>query len=178
MNLTQVYHVTLKYEITDAQLLLKTTPSELKVETEKGGLQIEHHPIKMEIDNKDFFESIGIKSISKVLQDAAEYGKQAVIKSMKRYADEKNAMLGADGLTVAEIAAQRSIKTISSALDFIPDSKPEISWRDGYIDINFVRDDRNVQWIPPEIEFEYIPYSVKIIAERYAEEIESPTAAE
>lgn len=178
MNFTQVYRVTLRYEITDAQLLIKTTPSETKVETEKNGLEIESHPIKMDIDNKDFFESIGIKSIGKVLDDAAEYGKQAVIKSMQRYADEKNAMLGPDGLTVAEIAAQRQIKTISSALDFIPDSKPEISWRDGYIDVNYVKDERNVQWTPPQVEYEYIPYSVKIIAERWAEEIEVPDIAE
>lgn len=178
MIFIQVYRVTLRYEITDAQLLMKSTPPEMKVETEKNGYQIEHHPIQMKLDNSDFFESIGIKSLDNVLKDAAEYGKQAVIKSMQRYADEKNAVLGPDGITIAQIAAQRSIKTISSAMDFIPDSKPKISWEGGYLDINYVKDERSVSWSPPEIEYEYIPYSVKIYAEKTAEELESPYAPE
>ena len=132
----------------------------------------------MKLDNTKFFESIGIKSMDKVLREAAEYGKQAVIKSMKRYAEEKNAMLGPDSLTIAQIAAKRSIQTIASALKFIPESKPEISWEGGYLDINYVKDEMKISWSPPVIEYEYIPYSVKIYAERTAEEIDLPIESE
>jgi hypothetical protein len=44
-------------------------------------------------------------------------------------------MLGPDGMTIAEIAAQRTYRTITSALDFIPKSRPETSWKDGYLDV-------------------------------------------
>lgn len=173
-----LYRVSLKYEITKAQLLIKTTPSELQMDTEKNGYEMDSHPIQIQIDNKDFFESIGIKSVDKVLEDSAAYGRQAVLKSMARYTEEKNAMLGPDGMTVAEIAAQRSYKTISSTLDFLPDSKPEITWKDGYMDIKYTLDQRNVEWIPPQIEFEYVPYSVEIQVEKWTEELQPPNLAE
>ncbi|HBL83434.1 MAG: hypothetical protein A2Y17_04265 [Clostridiales bacterium GWF2_38_85] len=167
-----IYPVSLRYEITKAQLLIKKIPSEVKVETEKNGYQMKRHPAEMKIDNTDFFESIGIKSPEKVLEDAAVYGKQAVLKGMARRSEEKNAMLGPDGMTVAEIAAQRSYRTIQSTLDFIPKSRPEISWEEGYVDINYTKDQRNVTWTPPEIKFEYIPYSVEIYVDKWSDELE------
>ncbi|HAN20836.1 MAG: hypothetical protein A2Y15_04855 [Clostridiales bacterium GWF2_36_10] len=166
-----IYRISLQYEITKAQLLIKTTPPEVKVDTEKKGYEMDSHPIKIQIDNKEFLESIGIKSINKVLEEKAEYGKQAVLKSMARYTEDKNAMLGPDGLTVSEIAAQRSFKTISSTLKFIPENQPEISWKDGYVDINYTKDERNVKYIPSQMEFEYIPYSVKFIVKKHMEEV-------
>lgn len=169
-----LYRVSLKYEITKAQLLIKTIPPEIKVKTERNGYEMDGHPIKIQMDNKDFFESIGIKSVDKVLKESAEYGKQAVLKSMARCTKENDALLGPDGMTMAEVVAQSSYKTISSTLDFIPENRPKISWKDGYTDIKYIKDDRNVEWKPPEIEFEYVPYSVDIKAERYIEEVSPP----
>lgn len=166
-----VYPVSLRYEITEAQLLVKKIPAEIKVKTERNGYDMDNHPIKIQIDNTDFFESIGIKSPEKVLEDSAMRGRQAVLRSMARYTEEGNERLGPDGKTIAEIKAQHSYKTITSTLDFIPKSKPHISWKDGYIDIDFTKDKRHVEWIPARYEFEYIPYSVKIYVDKWSDEV-------
>ncbi|HOK68660.1 MAG TPA: DUF6470 family protein [Bacillota bacterium] len=166
-----VYPVSLRYEITDAQLIINRIPAEIKVETVKHGYQIKNHPIKIQINNKGFFESLGIKSVDTVLKDAARRGQEAVNTYMKRRGEDKNAYLGPDGTTVWELAAQRAFPTIESRLSFIPDQKPEISWKDGYVDIEYVPDERHVEYVPARLEFEYIPYSVKIYVDKWSDEV-------
>ena len=89
---------------------------------------------------------------------------------MARYTKEKNAKLGPDALTVAEIAAAESRHTVTSRLDFIPKDRPHIRWKDGYIDIEYIKDERTVEMIPAKVEFKYIPYKVEIYAEKWSEE--------
>lgn len=168
-----LYRVSLKYEITEAQIVIKTTPGEFKVETEKNGFEMKSHPIKVDIDNTPFYESLDIKSVDKMLKDYVELGKQAVLKAMKECGQDANQMFGPKGLTVAQLAAQHSFKSIDSTIEVIP-KKPNISWNDGYIDIKYIKDERNTEWIPPEIEIEYIPYSVDVNAEKWTEEQEIP----
>ena len=166
-----VYPVSLRYEITDAQVIINKIPAEIKVETKKNGYVMNNHPIKIEINNKNFFESIGIKSPDRILVEAARKGEEAVYKSMERHAQEKNSAVKPNGMTVAELAVQRSFPTIQSKLDFIPDEKPEISWKDGYIDMEYVMDERHVEYTPPRLEVQYIPYSVKIFVDKWSDEV-------
>jgi hypothetical protein len=166
-----VYPVSLRYEITDAQLIVNKIPAEIKVETKKRGYVMNNHPIKIQINNKSFFESLGIKSTDAVLLDSARKGEEAVFKKMEKYAQEKNAALGPDGMTVAQLATQRAFPTIQSKLAFIPEQKPEISWKDGYIDVDYVMDERHVEYTPPKFEFQYIPYSVKIYVDKWSDEV-------
>lgn len=166
-----VYPVSLRYEITDAQLIINKIPAEIKVETVRHGYEMKSHPIKIQINNKGFFESLGIKSSDKILKDAAQRGQEAVYDFMKKRDEEKNAALGPEGMTVADLAAQRAFPTIESKLDFIPEQKPEISWEDGYVDIEYVRDERHVEYIPARLEFEYIPYLVKIYVDKWSDEV-------
>lgn len=166
-----VYPDSLRYEITDAQLIINKIPAEIKVETVKNGYSMHNHPIKIQIDNKKFFESLGIKSSDVVLLEAAKRGEEAVYKFMSKRSLDKDAELGPDGMTVAKIAAEHAFPTIESKLDFIPDKKPEISWNDGYVDIEYVKDERHVEYIPARYEFQYIPYSVKIYVDKWSDEV-------
>lgn len=167
----RVYPVSLRYEITKAQLIINKIPAEVKVETEPQGYNMEQHPIRIQIDNKNFFESLGLKSNKSIIMDAVELGEKATLDSMARYSTEKNLMLGPDGLSVAEIAARRSYRTITTTLEFIPEFKPEISWEDGYIDINYIIGNRRVEYTPARLEFEYIPYSVKVYVDKWSDEV-------
>lgn len=165
-----IYQVSLRYEISKAQLLMRTIPAEVKVETEKNGLRMKSHPIKIQIDNSGFFQSIGIKPVSTVLNDSAAVAKRAVLDYMSRCTNEKNAKLGPNAKTIAEIANSRAGHTVWSRLDFIPKEGPHISWEGGGIDIEYEKDERIVDMTPARIEFEYIPYKVEIYAEKWLKE--------
>lgn len=160
-----VYQVTLKYEITKAKLLMKTTPAKIEAETEKSGYSIKSHPIKMIVDNTDFFESLNIKGPRRVLEDSAVYAKKAALEAVARYTNDGNAMLDPEKVTVAELAYRRSFPTITAVLDFIPKDKPKIDWADGFLEINYIIGNKRMNFLPPKIEFEYIPYDVAITAE-------------
>ena len=149
---------------------MKTIPAKVEVETEKNGFRMESHPIKIKIDNSDFFQSIGIKPVSVVLKDSAIRSDKAVLDYMRNRTNEKNAKLGPNAKTVAEIAAEKAHRTILSGLDFIPKERPHISWEGGYVDINYTKDKRIVKRIPSRIEFEYIPYKVDIVANKIIQE--------
>lgn len=148
---------------------MKTIPAQVDVKTERNGYQIDSHPIKIEINNTEFFQSLGIKPASVVLAESAERGKEAVLEKMAKCSREKNAKLGPDALTVAELAVQQSTNVVMSKLDFIPNAKPNISWKDGYISIEYIKDERNVEMTPARIEFEYIPYKVEFYAHIWRE---------
>lgn len=156
------YPKSLQYEITRAQLLIKTTPARMHIETEKRGFEITSYPLQMQVDNSAFFESLGFKSIETQAMENIQYSKNAIIKTMERYAMEKNAMLRPNGPTLGQLAAQRMHRTIQSALDFIPKSKPKISWTGGYVDVKYNKDIINISWEPGGVEYEYIPYSVEM----------------
>lgn len=162
-----VYTVSLEYDITRASLQTKTIRGKTDVHTEKGGLRITRHPARLEIDNKAFFESLNIKSAEKILKDSADLGKRAVMKATARYAAEGSAMLGPDSKTIAEITAARAYQTINRVLEFIPKNRPEIHFKDGFVDISYEKDRQNVRFTPPFVEFENVPYQVRFHAVRH-----------
>ncbi|NLY68364.1 MAG: hypothetical protein GX067_01020 [Clostridiales bacterium] len=164
-----INQISLRYDITRAQLLMRTIPAEIRVDTVRNGIQINSHPLKIKIDNSDFFKSIGIKPVPTVLQDSAVKGKKAVLDYMARQTREKNAKLGPNAKTVAEIANTKP-GHIWSKLDFIPKEGPHIGWEDGYVDIIYKKDERIVNITPAKIEFQYIPYKVEIYAEKWMKE--------
>lgn len=164
-----IYQISLRYDITRAQLLMRTIPAEARVQTIRNGVEIDSHPLKIKIDNSDFFKSIGIKPVSSVLQDSAVSGKKSVLDYMAKKSREKNDKLGPNAKTVAEIANTKP-GHVWSKLDFIPKERPHISWEDGYIEFDFKKDDRKVDITPAKLEFEYIPYKVEIFAERWMKE--------
>jgi hypothetical protein len=165
------YPVSLRIDMTRARCLYQIVPAEMRIKTEKHGFTMENHPIKIQLDNEGFFGSLGIKSLKQQSAETAQKAKQAVSDFMGRKAEEKNAMLGPDGLTIAQIKAARFVQRPEAmTLTFIPDQRPEISWRDGYLDIEYRKDDLDISWIPGDVYFTYCPYSVKFSVDRWSDD--------
>lgn len=156
-----------KIRTKEAQLLLKTSHAQVYIETQKGGAEINNNPIKLEIYNRYFFDSIGLKSNERQADEMVQESKQAVIESMRRYALDSEIMLQPHNKdAIAQIALQRTHKSIDSMLIFIPENKPEISWSGGEIDISYTPDKVNISWETHQnAEFEYEPYSVEYFHE-------------
>lgn len=163
----EVERLRLQYEITNAQLLYEITPAKMNISVKHGEMDIQREPLKLTIDNKGFFDSIGIKSSDTQAREQAQKGKAAVLDAAGRYTREKNAMLGPDALTPAEISANESVQTVQTGLEFLPAEKPKMSWSGGKVTVNAQKDQVDIEWEPHSIDFKYVPYSVEFYIEKW-----------
>jgi len=162
----RIEKVVLMYEITPAQLLYKSSPAQMQVSVKRGGLQIESDPIQLELDNKQFFDSIGIKGIQTHAQEKIRAGKDAAQEMAGRYTMQKNAMMGPDAVSISQITAQQGQTAAKTVLAFLPEAKPKVSWSGGETNIQFIKDKVEISWQPPDLEFTYVPYSVDYRTEK------------
>jgi hypothetical protein len=160
------YPASLGYEIKKAQLLYQTRPAQMDMETEKNGLKIRSSPVRLEIDNRAFFDSLGLKSYRTAAREAAQKGRQAALEATARYAREGSAMLGPDGLTVSQLAGQRARQRPQSELVFIPE-KPVLSWQPPQLDIEYTPDQTHIQWDTGDVQFRYQPYEIHYYVDKW-----------
>ena len=163
MRIEKVY---LSYEITPAQLLYKSTPAQMQISVERGGMQMESEPMRMEIDNRQFFDSIGIKDNQTHAQENAQAGKEAALDAAGRYARQKNAMMGPDAVSISQIAAPQGKEPVKTEMAFLPEEKPKTSWSGGDVNMQYIKDKVEISWKPHEMEFTYVPYAVDYHVEK------------
>ncbi|MDF2685976.1 MAG: hypothetical protein K0S55_1157 [Clostridia bacterium] len=164
-----IYPRSLRIETTRAQLLLNIIPAKMDIKTEKKGLSIKSNPIKLEIDNRSFFDSMGLKSLKELARDNIALGKNAVIEAMQRYADQKNAMSGPNKISIGKIQLLRVQRPIQHMMTFIPSEKPSMDWSGGNVDISYEKDITDITWIPATVEAEYIPYKIKMFIDEWVQ---------
>ena len=146
---------------TKARLLQHSEAPKLEIARQKGGLKIEHHPIQLDIDNRAFFDSIGLKSITTLATDLIGRGQKAVFEGMAEYADEADMLSAPDGdRAIQEIAVMHSRKSIETMLAFIPEDSPQMNWSGGTVDIHYTPDKMQFHWTISGIERTYIPYQI------------------
>ncbi len=162
----RIEKVFLMYEITPAQLLYKSTPAQMQISVKRGGMQMKNDPIRMELDNRQFFDSIGIKGIRTQAQEKIQKGKDAALHAAGQYTRQKNAMTGPDAVTISQIVVQEAREPVKTVLAFLPEAKPKTSWSGGELNMRFIKDKVEISWKPPELEFTYVPYSIDIRAEK------------
>lgn len=162
----RIEKIQLMYDITPAQLLYKHTPAEMQVAVTHGQMQVEHDPLRLELDNKQFFDSINIKGIQAQASDQVQQGKEAALEAAGRYSREKTAMTGPDAVTMSQLVAQQGRTPTQMQMTFLPSAKPKTSWSGGDVKVQFSKDKVEITWSPHKMEFTYVPYSVKYHAER------------
>jgi len=157
----RIEKIQLLYDITPAQLLYKRTSAQMQISVTHGQMQIENDPLRLELDNKQFFDSINIKGIQSLANDQIQQGKQAALEAAARHSREKTAMTGPDAVTMSQLVAQQGRIPTQMQMTFLPAAKPKASWKGGDINVQFSRDRVEISWTPHKMEFTYVPYSVK-----------------
>lgn len=152
----------LNIEFTRAKLLMQSHPARVSIETEKSGLNIENSPVRLEINNRAFFDSMGLKSNERLSLDFAEESRQAGYEATAQIAQEGDALVGPHAMTIADIIRSRTNNTIETVLAFIPSEKPELNWSDPRLDITYTPDKLHISWDTGGVETEYVPYSLNI----------------
>ena len=156
----RIEKVSLTYDIQPAKLLYEHTPAQMQVSVTRGGFSMESEPVRMELDNRQFFDSIGIKSLQTQAKETIQRGKEAAQNTAGRYTRQKNAMTGPDAVNISQIVAVGERAPVKTKLAFLPEAKPEVTFSGGKVHMEFLRDKVEISWKPYELEFTYIPYSV------------------
>ncbi len=151
---------------TKARLLQQSKPPQLTVTRERGGFEMESHPIQLDIDNRAFFDSIGLKSINALAKENVAKGQKAVLDSMADYAKEADTMaIPHNNDAISDIAVMRTTKNIETMLNFIPEEPPQLNWTGGYVDISYMPDNLDFNWDVGGIKRTYIPFAVELEVE-------------
>jgi len=146
---------------TRAQLLQHTEAASVEITRQRGGLSIESHPLELDIDNRAFFDSLGLKSVSGFAHDIISKGREAVQKSMARYTEEADIMaMPNNDDAISEIALRRTQNSMETMLTFIPEA-PVMHWSGGDVDIAYTPDKLNFAWDTGSANHTYIPYNVE-----------------
>lgn len=166
VGMSQIF-TQVKIDSSKASLLLQSKRAEVKIDRERGGFDMDSHPIQLDIDNRAFFDSMGLKSISALADDLAARGQKAALESIAQYVREGNMMASPQGDgAISQIAIMRTQKNIESMLAFMPENPPKMNWTDGYVDIKYSPDELRFQWDAGGVEKTYIPYSIHFSAEK------------
>ncbi len=161
LNITTV-PVNIEVVVKRAKLEYNPELPKVHVSREKGGLKMQAKPIKIDIDNSKVFDSIGLKKVDTLIRDYADEGIKIAYQATARIVQDGNKLLDARNISPAQLAAQQNQRSIETILSFLPKDGPDISWRDGTLNITYQPDELNFDWetsLNPN--FEFIPASIE-----------------
>jgi len=163
-QLLQIKTIPLKYElrIQKAELRYKGSKSDVVVNRDKGGLDINSKPIKVNIDTYDARNSICPTTMESVRQYAAA-GLQAAADSAATYTEEAALLLDAKVQNpLDQIIRQRAqMPTGEFGLAFLPTTGPDLEWSAPDLNIKYEMDKLSFDIKVAKGDFEFIPGSVK-----------------
>ncbi len=148
--------------IDNAQVKYNSRLPKVEVSRQEGGLQMKADPIKINIDTFEMRQSIGLKSNTTLLNEAAQKGIKIAYQATAKYAQEGNELADPNGMSIAQIAASKLNKQVETALEFLPKDGPDISWDGGKLSIHYQMDELNMDWDTTGLtNFEFIPGKIE-----------------
>ena len=169
--LIKITTVPISYElkVNNARLERSSGTVELNLTRDRKGLRIESNNIKLTLDTFEARNSVSPTAIRSISQ-AAETGKSAAYEATARYTNEGTIMMDAklDGNALNQIFANRAqLPTGEFTLGFTPSARPEISWSEPNISIQYEMDKLNFEFKLANGNFEFIPGSIEINIKQY-----------
>lgn len=182
MQLIKITTVPISIELKSSPAQLKNTSGEqslgvpkLSMSREKGGFKITSEPIKVNIDTYESMKSAGIMSPLDRTFEAKQKGIQIAYEATARYVADGNALADTPQSQnpIPEIAKNYFNRNIETMLSFIPSQKPNITWKDGTLNIQYEMDEYDIDWESARPSFEFVPPTIELtVLERPAVIIE------
>lgn len=162
--LLQIKTIPLKYEmkIQKAELRYTKSKSEVLINKENGGLDINSKPIKSIIDTYEARSSITPTTMESVRQAAAS-GLKAAYEAAATYTEEAALLLDAKVPNpLDQIFRQRAqMPTGEFGLAFIPTTGPDLEWSAPDLNIKYQMDKLSFDIRAAKGDFEFIPGSIE-----------------
>lgn len=163
--------IQLRFESKKAELRIQSPKPQLKIVRKVNGLKIKTEPARINISNSGLRRSIlSMKPTLALMKEYAGKAVSAAREAVGNIVEQGNAM-AAPNVKIADIAADRFIPVIETALSFIPDGGPEITVSEGQLDISYTPDELEFIWDIQRPSIEYVPYELKIHIVKYPEVI-------
>lgn len=148
--------------IDNAQVKYNSRLPKVEVSRQEGGLQMKADPIKINIDTFEMRQSIGLKSNTTLINEAAQKGIKIAYQATAKIAQEGNELADPNGMSIAQIAASKLNNQVETALDFLPKEGPDISWDGGKLSIHYQMDELNMDWDTTGLtNFEFLPGKIE-----------------
>ncbi|MDW2798111.1 DUF6470 family protein [Clostridium boliviensis] len=162
--LLQIKTIPLKYEmkIQKAELRYAKSKSEVLINKENGGLDINSKPIKSYIDTYEARSSITPTTMESVRQAAAS-GLEAASEAAATYTEEAALLLDAKVPNpLDQIFRQRAqMPTGEFGLAFIPTTGPDLEWSAPDLNIKYQMDKLSFDIRAAKGDFEFIPGTIE-----------------
>lgn len=161
--------MSVEMKINKARYEIATTDATFELTRNKGGLQMQMKPTRLNIDTVEARYSAGIKSVIRSVEDYAKRGMQASYEATATYAREGNLMLDINIMDnpIPEIAMKKFMSDVDFNLGFTPEVGPDISWDIGGISMNFEMDKLDFDWNVERPQINFIPGSIEFIIKEY-----------
>ncbi len=148
--------------IDNAHVKYNSRLPKVEVSRQEGGLQMKADPIKINIDTFEMRQSIGLKSNTTLINEAAQNGIKIAYQATATIAQEGNELADPNGMSIAQIAASKLNQQVETALEFLPKDGPDISWDGGKLSIHYQMDELNMNWDTAGLtNFEFIPGKIE-----------------
>lgn len=174
-QLIKIQNVPMAYElkVNNAKFERKSSTAELNVTRTDGGLRIESQNIKVNIDTFEARNSVS-PTARRSIEQSAQKGTQASYEATARFTEEGKLLMDAklDGEALNQIFKNRSeLPTGEFGLGFSPSERPEISWSEPNISIQYEMDKLNFEFKLQNGDFEFIPGNIEITVTQYPDVI-------
>lgn len=174
-QLIKIRNVPMAYElkVNNAKFERKSSTAELNVTRTDGGLRIESQNIKVNIDTFEARNSVS-PTARRSIEQSAQKGTQASYEATARFTEEGKLLMDAklDGEALNQIFKNRSeLPTGEFGLGFSPSERPEISWSEPNISIQYEMDKLNFEFKLQNGDFEFIPGNIEITVTQYPDVI-------
>lgn len=168
----QINHIwpQIAIDSTPPQQSIEQKPAQVEITTEPMTASFEGEAFKLEINQYQCFAEAGLKSVFDLIKTYAEEGRAAALEGIGRRAAEGTQMAAIDkGARVEKIVANRIMTGPADiTIGFIPQSRPEISFRGGkeYI---FKPGKVNINITASHVTHDYKPGSLEVYLKQKAE---------
>lgn len=126
----------------------KAETPKMKVNVNKGGLEMSAEPASLKIDSYKAMASMGYGNLNEMdmLKSRGDEGIKLAYEGTANVVQEGNSL--ERGVSPAEIAAQkmRAGFSIETVMDFIPKEGPEITYNEGKLNVNYTVDEVDIDW--------------------------------
>ncbi|MFA9380359.1 MAG: DUF6470 family protein [Acetanaerobacterium sp.] len=171
MQLIKITTVPISIELKTSNARLKNTAGvqslgvpKLTMTQNQGAFRISSDPIKINIDTYETMKSAGIVSPMDSNLDAKQKAINIAFQATARYVDEGNALADTPPSQnpIAELAKNYYNRDIETMLSFIPSQKPNISWQDGTLNIQYDVGELDIDWDDARPSFEFVPPTIEL----------------
>ncbi|MEA5067983.1 MAG: DUF6470 family protein [Christensenellaceae bacterium] len=157
----------LTYRLTPARLEYSHTPTQMRVNVDRAPVEIERQPLKMELDNQAFYESLGIKGLATQARERIADARQTIQRIVGDISCTITMKLGPNAMNEGEISQQKmTAPPPEPDLVFIPEPV-KIHFSGGTVSFRAPREKVNIDWVPHRMDFRYSPRSVQYYVEKW-----------